>query len=55
LADRALERRETEHATVVVPDQELEKAVAKAADTVIEDQMGAHGFRRSLRVRPNHV
>jgi AcrR family transcriptional regulator len=52
LADGALKRSKTENLIAIVAKQELQKAVAKAADAVIQNQVGAGG---PLRFRMNHV
>ena len=52
MADGALKRSKTENLIAIVAKQELQKAVAKAADAVIQNQVGAGG---PLRFRMNHV
>ena len=55
LTCRALERSEIESGPVVVYEQELKKAAAKAADAVVQNKMSAFGTRRGLHLWMSHV
>jgi hypothetical protein len=44
-----LKRSETENGAVIVAEEELQEAAAKAADAVVENKVTALGFWRSLR------
>src|SRR5207245_6593641 len=51
----ALKRGEFEDGAVVVREQELKKAAAKAADAVVENEMSAFGFEPGLRLWTRHA